>query len=61
MPAIDRAYLAMEAAVRAMADGCPCGCLEDARDGLIQAMRELEGMVSTSESDCCGGGGCHCR
>ena len=60
---LDRAYLAMDAALQALREGCDCGCTDEARDGLVDAMRDLEGMTEVPQrTDCCGDpGDCECK
>lgn len=54
---LDRVYLAMDAALRAIEDGCDCGCTDAAKAGLVDAMRDLETMTTLPRRDqsCCGG------
>ena len=41
---LDEVYLAMQQACAAMEAGCDCGCLDDAREGLEEAMVLIERM-----------------
>lgn len=44
---LDRIYLAMDIAQEAMQEGCACGCLDEAREGLLEAMKLIEDRVGT--------------
>lgn len=41
---LDEVYMAIAAAVDVMCEGCDCGCLTDAREGLEEAMVKIERM-----------------